>query len=300
MQPGSSTVVDITTYVIQLEKRLHEQEQLIALLNEKLAAVTASSDGSGAGSGPGISASAWSSGSGARHRSQRNSTDRGVSFVGSRKTDNVQAVAPSKYTQYFVSRVSPDVSAEVLAKDLLSSVGDVTSVRCSKMKTRHTSYASFHVVIPADQCHLVDSGGAWPEGSFVKIFSGRLLPNFVLESFDSDAPLTAPPGKGKGKPKEPKKTTQTSNKTSNVQSKPKPSVVNSPSNVGGGERLSTGSTFSPLTSGVRGGVAGSSKSSTGGTNAKSDKASSGAKDKTDRVSTSPKNLRPVRSGIKKV
>uniref|UniRef100_A0A8D8TYR6 Uncharacterized protein n=1 Tax=Cacopsylla melanoneura TaxID=428564 RepID=A0A8D8TYR6_9HEMI len=167
----------------------------------------------------------------------------------------------------------------------MSSVPDMTSVRCSKMKTRHTSYASFHVVIPADQCHLVDSEGAWPEGSFVKIFSGRLLPSFVLESFDSSAPLTAPVGKGK--PKEPKKTATTSNKApSNRQ--PKPPVVNSPRSDGSGGRLSTGSTFSPLSSAPSGGRANVSGNSTG------------ANKRTDKVPTSPKNSRPVRSGTKKV
>ncbi|CAA2962605.1 Hypothetical predicted protein, partial [Olea europaea subsp. europaea] len=74
----------------------------------------------------------------------------------------------TKYTAYFISRVHPDVSAEALSRDLLSGVGEMTSVRCTKMKTRHGSHASFHIVMPADQCHLMESADAWPEGSLVK------------------------------------------------------------------------------------------------------------------------------------
>lgn len=185
----STSSVHIDKYVLQLEKRILEQEQLIALLNEKLAAVTSSSK---------AGAEAGTSGTGARH-TLRKPDDRGVAFVGSRKSDNVQVVANTKYTSYFVTRVHPDVTAEVLAKDLLSNVEELSSVRCTKMKTKHISYASFQVVIPADQGHLVESDGAWPEGSFVKLFSGRLLPAYIKECFDSNAPTK--------EPEKPKKTT---------------------------------------------------------------------------------------------
>ncbi|KAI5754712.1 hypothetical protein M8J77_010880 [Diaphorina citri] len=210
--------VPMNRYVEQLEKRLLEQEkrlvaqeELISLLKEKMAAgdTVAVAGTSGA----------------AHHRLSRRPDDRGVSFVGSRKSDNIQAVVPTKYTAYFVTRVHPDVSAEALAKDLLSNVEEMTSVKCSRMKTRYTSYSSFHVVVPAEQCQLVESDDAWPEGSLVKVFSGRLLPKFVLDTFDSNAPEKT---RNTG-PKKTKQTKQTTAKTS-----VRPSVasgsVNSPTN----------------------------------------------------------------------
>lgn len=161
-------------YVRQLEKRVQEQEQLITLLNEKLAALS---------SGPNAR-DAEKEGAKPMKPESRDSS----SFVGSRKSTQVPSVVPTRYNQYFVSRVNPEVTAETLAQDLLSTVTGLTSVKCSKMKTRYSSYASFNVVIPVDLGHLVESGSAWPEGALVKTFTGRLLPAYVLEFYNSEAP----------------------------------------------------------------------------------------------------------------
>ncbi|KAI5710250.1 hypothetical protein M8J75_007001 [Diaphorina citri] len=53
------------------------------------------------------------------------------------------------------------------------------------MKTRHTSYSSFHLSIPEDQKDLINCNDAWPEGVLVKPFTGKLLKNYILESYDS-------------------------------------------------------------------------------------------------------------------
>ncbi|KAI5729857.1 hypothetical protein M8J76_007339 [Diaphorina citri] len=58
-----------------------------------------------------------------------------MSFVGTRKS-NVPSVTTMKYNQYFVSRVGPDISAEVLSMDLIANVLALTSVKCCKMKSR--------------------------------------------------------------------------------------------------------------------------------------------------------------------
>ncbi|KAI5754557.1 hypothetical protein M8J77_009532 [Diaphorina citri] len=63
-----------------------------------------------------------------------------------------------------------------------------TIVVCSKMKTRHTSYSSFHLSIPEDQKDLINCNDAWPEGVLVKPFTGKLLKNYILMillSYDS-------------------------------------------------------------------------------------------------------------------
>lgn len=166
----SSSNVEIHTYVHQLEKRLKEQEQLIALLNEKVARLLADAD---------------SKGDTVQGNLSRKPETRELSFVGSRES-TVTSTPCAQYSQYFVSRVDPSVTAEVMAEDLLNNVHSLQSVKCSKMKTKYESNASFHVTVPSEQSKLVESTEAWPAGSFVKMFSGRLLPNYVLEVFDSN------------------------------------------------------------------------------------------------------------------
>lgn len=233
------TSVPIDKYVSQLEKRVTEQEQLIALLNGKIAELTSSASNSR----PETGSSHFSVGDQtARHSSSVK--DRGVSFVGSRKTDAIGTVPFTKYTPYFVTRVGPAVSAKDLAGDLLSNVPGLSSLRCCKIKTRHNSYASFHLVIQADECHLVESEGTWPEGSLVKTFSGRLLPGYIIETFDTKNP--APKLDTKKKPdtkKPPKLPVQSSDasgvasKSSGDKGKPVGSVSSSPLNTSGSGAL---------------------------------------------------------------
>ncbi|KAI5719449.1 hypothetical protein M8J76_010295 [Diaphorina citri] len=170
-------------YIDQLEKRVLEQEQLIALLNEKILSLKSTPQVNQPNAADVRSPTSC-------NVPPRDQNMDQMSFVGTRKSD-VPSVTTTKYNQYFVSRVGPDTSAEVLSKDLIANVPALTSVKCCKMKSRHPSYASFHVVIPSDQNELVETEDAWPEGSFVKKFSGRLLDSYILETFESkDADTT--------------------------------------------------------------------------------------------------------------
>ncbi|KAI5750230.1 hypothetical protein M8J76_013908 [Diaphorina citri] len=170
-------------YIDQLEKRVLEQEQLIALLNEKILSLKSTPQVNQPNAADVRSPTSC-------NVPPRDQNMDQMSFVGTRKSD-VPSVTTTKYNQYFVSRVGPDTSAEVLSNDLIANVPALTSVKCCKMKSRHPSYASFHVVIPSDQNELVETEDAWPEGSFVKKFSGRLLDSYILETFESkDADTT--------------------------------------------------------------------------------------------------------------
>lgn len=182
------TVTINEKYVAQLEKRVLEQEQLITLLNEKISSMS-SSEGSGSGgaSFASVAATSRSSNSRAVRRSEERTS---ISFIGSRKSENVQSVPALKYAQYFVSRVDPATTAEVLTRDLLSNVEGLSTVKCSKIKSRHSG---FHLTIPAEQSHLVETADVWPEGSFMKVFSGRLLASYVTECFDTNPPAAGKP-----------------------------------------------------------------------------------------------------------
>ncbi|KAI5731913.1 hypothetical protein M8J77_018375 [Diaphorina citri] len=176
--------IDVMKYVSQCEKRLSEQEQLISLLREKLLAyesTSTSSPSGGVAERPNTYAKAASG-----VRSDDSST-----FMGCRKSDIV-AVQTIRSAQFFVTRINPTVTAQVLTQDLMSYVTDLTSVKCSKIKTKHSSYSSFHLSVPEDQKQLVSSGEAWPEGVLVKPFVGKLLKTYILECYNSLHPDGAP------------------------------------------------------------------------------------------------------------
>uniref|UniRef100_A0A8D8Q4K3 Uncharacterized protein n=1 Tax=Cacopsylla melanoneura TaxID=428564 RepID=A0A8D8Q4K3_9HEMI len=171
--------VDVARYVVQLEKRVTEQEQLISLLNEKIASLECGRPSFAAV----VQTKPADAGDSVTRRGS-SSNQAGPSFVGSKKT-NISSVPTVRYSQFFVSRLNPSLCAKDLANDLLKDVPGLVSAKCSKMKTRHSGYSSFHVVVPEEQKQLVSIADVWPEGSFVKVFGGRLLESHVLESFDS-------------------------------------------------------------------------------------------------------------------
>lgn len=176
--------VDRDKYVAQLEKRLLEQEQLIFLLNEKIARLETAAESTRSFSNVLQVAPSQSVGGGELRKSAKQ--DVYPSFVGSRKSE-ISSVPSARYSQFFVTRLNPSLSSIELAEDLLKVVSELSSVRCCKLRTRHSTYSSFHVVVPEIQKHLVSCGEAWPEGTFVKVFSGRLLQSYVIESYDSES-----------------------------------------------------------------------------------------------------------------
>lgn len=206
--------IDGGKYVAQLEKRVLEQEYLIALLREKISGLESTKVPLYAGvvragtSSGGINASdsVRSSSNGSKPHvdksgdigspiipgndglRRRYRSDECESLVGSRKTD-IASVAAVKLFQVFVSRIDPSTCAKKLAQDLLSNVPELSAVRCSKMKTKHPSYTSFHVAVPESQRPLLWKVEAWPEGSYIRQFGGKLLKSHVLEVYDSEAPV---------------------------------------------------------------------------------------------------------------
>ncbi|KAI5735128.1 hypothetical protein M8J77_014587 [Diaphorina citri] len=273
--------IDVERYVAQLEKRLLEQEQLISLLNQKIAGLESADGGGGSYANVLKAGTSGSSGGGERSSGgsgveQRKSSSnvQGPSFVGSRKT-TISSVPTIRYSQFFATRLSPSITADELANDLLKDVADLTSVKCCKLKTKHHSYSSFHVVVPEEQKQLVSCDAAWPEGAFVKEFSGRLLQSYVLESFDSSTnefksfSTSAAAGSDKG----------TSASTSNTKPKGKASQ----------KGVTTGTKKASSVP-----KAGSSRVSTGAVDPAAD-ASSSSSSSSPKVNLSPKNSRPVRT-----
>lgn len=205
--PTGGHSIDILKYVDQLESRVIEQSQLIKLLNDKIARFESGQAVVGAKSyaqatavygnkvTQAVTASTATPSAASKTPSHPQSgfgrRSPAMSFIGSRKAD-ISTVPTIRYCQLFATRLHPDTSSKKLGEYLLENLENLSSVKCSKMKTKHSSYASFHVVVPEANKSLVCCGDAWPEGALVKLFTGKLLDNFVMETFSSDSSKNGP------------------------------------------------------------------------------------------------------------
>ncbi|KAI5715797.1 hypothetical protein M8J77_022552 [Diaphorina citri] len=86
------------------------------------------------------------------------------------------------------TRINPEISAKELGEGLWSGAPELSSVKCSKLKTKYDSYTSFHSIVREAEKVLISSEEVWPEGALVKLFSGKLLKSPVTDYFNSDSP----------------------------------------------------------------------------------------------------------------
>ncbi|CAI6345666.1 unnamed protein product [Macrosiphum euphorbiae] len=104
-------------------------------------------------------------------------------IVGSHKSvsSKLSSVPVRRHIDIFVSRLEPCVTTTMLESELFNSYSDVT---INKLVTKHPSYSSFHVRLPAEKLDEVLKPTFWPDGVMVKRFWGRLTPEMIL----SDTP----------------------------------------------------------------------------------------------------------------
>jgi hypothetical protein len=76
----------------------------------------------------------------------------------------------------FVSRFSPDVTATNVEKSLWDQM-QLTFLVCTRLKTKHNSYASFHISVAEDGFHLINNTGVWPNVCLINPYYGRLNPD---------------------------------------------------------------------------------------------------------------------------
>jgi len=75
----------------------------------------------------------------------------------------------------FVSRFDPQVSEEDI-KNSLKNLVKLSSLNCTKLKTKFSSYSSFHVSVEESDFTLINDTAIWPAGCLIAPFYGRLLP----------------------------------------------------------------------------------------------------------------------------
>ncbi|CAI6375291.1 unnamed protein product [Macrosiphum euphorbiae] len=96
-------------------------------------------------------------------------------IVGSHKSvsSKLSSVPVRRHIDIFVSRLEPCVSTTMLESELFNSDSDVT---INKLVTKHPSYSSFHVRLPAEKLDEVLEPTFWPDGVMVKAFGVVLRP----------------------------------------------------------------------------------------------------------------------------
>jgi hypothetical protein len=78
----------------------------------------------------------------------------------------------------FASRFSPDVTASDVEQSLRDQL-QLASLVCTRLKTRHNSYASFHISVAENDFHLINNTGVWPNGCLIAPYYGRLNPDQI-------------------------------------------------------------------------------------------------------------------------
>lgn len=100
--------------------------------------------------------------------------------VGSNGTasSKLAALPVVKFGDIFVSRFHSQITVSQLKKELFNGM----DMSITQMITRHPTYSSFHIRVPAEILADVLQLAFWPEGIIVKRFWGRLLPERIANS----------------------------------------------------------------------------------------------------------------------
>jgi hypothetical protein len=82
------------------------------------------------------------------------------------------------------------VSASDIEKSLKEQL-KLTSLVCSRLKSKFDSYASFHVSVSEDDFPLTNNSGIWPSGCLIALFYGYLSADQIdsVRSYISPGPL---------------------------------------------------------------------------------------------------------------
>lgn len=108
--------------------------------------------------------------------------------VGANENSDLQTVPRQPLKKaLFVSRLHPDTSVPTVLK-LVTDVCKDGSVVCTRLKTKHPSYASFHVAV-SDACFdLVNKSSVWPSGCLFRQFDGTLREDRALKPSEVNVP----------------------------------------------------------------------------------------------------------------
>jgi hypothetical protein len=94
-----------------------------------------------------------------------------------------------------VSQLSPDVTASDVEKSLKDQLR-LSSLACTRLKTKHNSYASFHDSVAIEDFHLINNTGVWPNACLIAPYYGQLSPDQIYTVETSATSRPPSPGAG--------------------------------------------------------------------------------------------------------
>jgi hypothetical protein len=119
-----------------------------------------------------------------------------VPMIGVRISSSLSVVQKRvRRKSLFVSRFYPEVTASDVENSLKEQL-PLASLTCTRLKTKHNSYASFHVSVVEDDFHLINNTGVWPNGCLIAPYYGRLNPDQIYTAETSATSRPPTPGAG--------------------------------------------------------------------------------------------------------
>jgi hypothetical protein len=100
-------------------------------------------------------------------------------MFGVRNTSTLPVIAKkAKRMSLFVSRFSPEVTAQDIEKSLEDQL-KISSLTCTRLKTKFSTYASFHICVNEEDFPSTNNTRVWPNGCLIAPFFGRLNPEQI-------------------------------------------------------------------------------------------------------------------------
>ena len=110
-----------------------------------------------------------------------------VAMIGVRISSSLSVVQKRRNKSLFVSRFSPDVTASDVENSLRDQL-QLASLTCTRLKTKHDSYASFHISVTEVDFPLINNTGVWSSGCLIAPYYGRLS---AEQLYNAETPATA-------------------------------------------------------------------------------------------------------------
>jgi hypothetical protein len=86
----------------------------------------------------------------------------------------------------FVSRFSPEVTADDVCKTLKEQLS-LKKLVCTRLKTKFSTYSSFHILVNEDEFSLINDAGVWPSGCLIAPYYGKLTPDQIFSPSTPEA-----------------------------------------------------------------------------------------------------------------
>jgi hypothetical protein len=91
-------------------------------------------------------------------------------LIGVRNSISLSVISKKeRFKTFFVSRFSPEVTADDVEKTLKEKLS-IQELVCTRHKTKFNTYETFHVSVIEDEFLLISNTGVWPAGCLIAPF----------------------------------------------------------------------------------------------------------------------------------